>query len=743
MGASSQPITSTEGFDIKLKRSDNIVLGTASRPGTAIIKSKAKAATSIAILTISCPSCQSAPSILDIQSQIEENAQNYAMSFTIRTKQPDELPLIITAGYTQVYNGYWTDRYPQVNGQQPSNVVSTYVQLYGGVWSSISAEYYLAHEVGEYKIDAMFSSTQGAIAMFVIELATQPTTTTSVPAITLSQPQINGLTITISGIATPGYSGASISRMHWEWGDGSGGDYSFPASHTYSKPGTYTITVTAYQSDGLSASKTITVTVCLERYGALWTEWPSATLTFSPSPGKALTVIVKTDQCGYVIEEQRGYLLNLNIHNPSQLKYDRLEVVFRGYRSKRLPVCAIKSLIPLDMADLAKKGLEKGVEELLKKIGSKAGEKLFSLANTVADVAEFSYCVNAPYTLIIPVSSSTQDLHLNILLPESGTFYLLAYRNEEAGGAGGGTGGTAGGIIVGGSQIIDISDETPANIELTLSPALEVLVPPTLNVLNGQDEEFPVTIKDNLPILHNVHLPSAHYPKDALNIYFWTTAREEFKYALALGYKSINVVNDVIPVSGDFISYMHIKPLKKGTYHVRITASGDGVESTEREIEVNVYSPEDIIKNMVLKPSTQNIKTSDSLDVSLNFNLELSIVSSLENLGSVPAGAQVKPVEVTVELWEEREVFGVHFDKKIAEKSIELQSSKSTQNAWVDFTIHGSDLGWGIFHGGDHKLYAKVTVKYCIGAATCISGAGNNWGTIVVETPRVTVSVGS
>jgi PKD repeat protein len=81
------------------------------------------------------------------------------------------------------------------------------------------------------------------------------------PTLTLDNPQVNGLTVTINGAVSPGYSGASISRIHWEWGDGSSGDSGFPATHTYSKAGTYTITVTVYQSDGLTTKKTVTVTV--------------------------------------------------------------------------------------------------------------------------------------------------------------------------------------------------------------------------------------------------------------------------------------------------------------------------------------------------------------------------------------------------------------------------------------------------------------------------------------------------
>jgi hypothetical protein len=357
---------------------------------------------------------------------------------------------------------------------------------------------------------------------------------------------------------------------------------------------------------------------------------------------------------------------------------------------------------------------------------------LKTLAEDWQEVAEIRKCISESDTTL-PITSQTQE----ILVSGSGEFYLMVYKsvgNDKR--------------IVGASQKvkIDVSDNMPVkNIELSIRPALGVLAPQTLNVVTGQNKAFLVVITNNLPIPLSLNIPSLNYPEDALAISLDTLESPDNP-------KNVFSLESLIYPRNDFLwatpgqgigCWYILKPLKKGTYRVRITASANGVESTEREIEVNVYSPEDIIKNMVLKPSTQSIKASDSLEVSLNFNLDLSIVSSLENLGSVPAGAQVKPVEVMVELWEEREVFGVHFDKKIAEGSIELQSSKSTQNAWTAFNIHGSDLGWWVFHGGDHKLYAKITVKYCIGEATCISGTGNNWGTIVVETPRVTVSVGS
>ncbi len=82
------------------------------------------------------------------------------------------------------------------------------------------------------------------------------------PTIVLDNPQIQGLSITVSGRTDPGTAGEQIDRVRWDWGDGNVEDHSFPASHTYHEKGSYQLTVSSHQSDGLSSMvhKTITVT---------------------------------------------------------------------------------------------------------------------------------------------------------------------------------------------------------------------------------------------------------------------------------------------------------------------------------------------------------------------------------------------------------------------------------------------------------------------------------------------------
>ncbi len=73
----------------------------------------------------------------------------------------------------------------------------------------------------------------------------------------LSPPHISGRCVTINGGVV-----APVECIQWNWGDGTLVDHHFfPASHTYSTPGTYTVTVTVFNRAEESASKSAKVTV--------------------------------------------------------------------------------------------------------------------------------------------------------------------------------------------------------------------------------------------------------------------------------------------------------------------------------------------------------------------------------------------------------------------------------------------------------------------------------------------------
>jgi PKD repeat protein len=82
------------------------------------------------------------------------------------------------------------------------------------------------------------------------------------PSIQLFAPQVAGLTASFNGVMMPTTSGASIPKPAcWSFGDGTSGCYWFPTSHTFQRSGIYTVTATATDSNGLTTSATVKVTV--------------------------------------------------------------------------------------------------------------------------------------------------------------------------------------------------------------------------------------------------------------------------------------------------------------------------------------------------------------------------------------------------------------------------------------------------------------------------------------------------
>jgi len=90
------------------------------------------------------------------------------------------------------------------------------------------------------------------------------------PSLELFTPDISGLTVSINGVTLPGSPGVTVTRIHWDWGDGFGEDHYFPDIHTYSSSGTYTASVASYQSDGLSTAKSVVLTLSPVRSGFAW-----------------------------------------------------------------------------------------------------------------------------------------------------------------------------------------------------------------------------------------------------------------------------------------------------------------------------------------------------------------------------------------------------------------------------------------------------------------------------------------
>ena len=80
---------------------------------------------------------------------------------------------------------------------------------------------------------------------------------TSEIRLNLSVPETYDREVLVNGgVAVP------VERIQWEWGDGRmDRHHFFPASHIYTKPGLYQITVTVFTRDGRSDTKSVDVEI--------------------------------------------------------------------------------------------------------------------------------------------------------------------------------------------------------------------------------------------------------------------------------------------------------------------------------------------------------------------------------------------------------------------------------------------------------------------------------------------------
>lgn len=106
----------------------------------------------------------------------------------------------------------------------------------------------------------------GTTAITPVATATSPPTPTRVPppVIILTEPVVDGLRVTLSGEVRAGSPAQAVSRLSWNWGDGTTSEnLTFPVSHTYPAPGTYTLNVKAMQTDGQQKEKEVVFTITM------------------------------------------------------------------------------------------------------------------------------------------------------------------------------------------------------------------------------------------------------------------------------------------------------------------------------------------------------------------------------------------------------------------------------------------------------------------------------------------------
>jgi hypothetical protein len=75
------------------------------------------------------------------------------------------------------------------------------------------------------------------------------------PLILITRTDVQDFTSTVYGTVTPGTLNVTITTLRWDWGDGGTVEYhEFPYSHNYRTPATYSLSITAFQSDGQQAT---------------------------------------------------------------------------------------------------------------------------------------------------------------------------------------------------------------------------------------------------------------------------------------------------------------------------------------------------------------------------------------------------------------------------------------------------------------------------------------------------------
>ena len=81
------------------------------------------------------------------------------------------------------------------------------------------------------------------------------------PNLTLFDPTVNGMTVTINGITGENPGCPKVTHIEWDWDDKNVENSFFDATHTYDSPATYQVRATATDSDGHSTTQAKTVVI--------------------------------------------------------------------------------------------------------------------------------------------------------------------------------------------------------------------------------------------------------------------------------------------------------------------------------------------------------------------------------------------------------------------------------------------------------------------------------------------------
>ena len=173
---------------------------------------------------------------------------------TIQLSQPK------VSGLSVSINGVMLPTTPGANIPNPA------IWNFGDGSPSVNSWFPAQHsyaQAGTYKATAIAVDSNGLAQSATTTVTVSASSKQTPPTIQLSQPKVSGLSVSINGVMLPTTPGANIPNPAiWNFGDGSPSVNSwFPAQHSYAQAGTYKVTATAIDSNGLTASASVNVTV--------------------------------------------------------------------------------------------------------------------------------------------------------------------------------------------------------------------------------------------------------------------------------------------------------------------------------------------------------------------------------------------------------------------------------------------------------------------------------------------------
>ena len=115
--------------------------------------------------------------------------------------------------------------------------------------------------IGTYAVVVTATDTNGATGSASVSVTPTNAPNSVAPILSISPATVSGFSVSINGFTGANTCGPQAVTLSWSWGDGTTTQSFFPASHTYSAPGSYNVCATTMDSRGLSTTQCETVII--------------------------------------------------------------------------------------------------------------------------------------------------------------------------------------------------------------------------------------------------------------------------------------------------------------------------------------------------------------------------------------------------------------------------------------------------------------------------------------------------